>query len=137
MFWKRKNKDNQLISLESQDQRASVRVQPTAGAPIKSRFQKTPVCIKDIGEAGIAFYNNGFKAGDSRIADLELPDGEAEISVKTEILNVDKHGICHCRFLGLDEESTNRIHRYMLRVQIDERRQKKQNYRNREQLHHA
>ncbi|MBW2317377.1 MAG: PilZ domain-containing protein [Deltaproteobacteria bacterium] len=127
MFWKRKNKDNQFISLESQDQRASVRVQPMPSTPIKARLQGTPVRIKDISGGGIAFYNNGFKAGDTRIADMELPEEEVGISVKTEILGVDKHGVCHCRFVGLDEESINRVHRYMLRVQIEEKRQKKQN----------
>jgi len=133
LFWKRKNKDNQLFSLEQQDRRTSVRVCPLPDAPIEAKFKGAPVQIRDIGGAGIAFYNNGFKVGDPQIAELELPE-EGIISVKAQVFDVDK-GICHCRFLELDEESTNRIHRYMLRVQIGESRQKKQNLRKRP--HHA
>lgn len=125
MFWKKKNHSEALIFLESHEARSSFRVCPPFSEPIRIQFRGQSVPVENIGAAGIAFPNKGFKRGDSQRIVLDLPGEDTTLSVTAEIIHMDPNGTCHCRFVGLSEDDRNAIHRYMLAVQLREVRGKK------------
>lgn len=60
--------------------------------------------------------------GDSQSITFDLPGENVTLSVKIEIIDIDLQGMCHCRFLGLSDDFINAIHRYVLAVQKEELR---------------
>lgn len=125
MFWKKKKYPKAMVFLESNDARRSFRVCPPLSEPICIEFREKNITVKNIGAAGIAFENQGFAPGDSQRIVFDLPRENATISVTAEIISIDPDGMCHCRFLGLNEDGHNAIHRYLLAVQIEQLRDKK------------
>lgn len=125
MFSKRKNHSEVLVLLESNDARKSFRVCPPLSEPIRIECHGKSIPLKNIGATGLAFPNKGFKPGESHRVSFHLPRENTPISVTAKIIDIDPDEICHCRFLGLDEDGRNAIHRYMLAVQIQEIRARK------------
>jgi hypothetical protein len=125
LFWKKKNLSEVLVLVESNDARTSFRVCPPLSEPIYIEFRGKSIALKDIGAAGMAFEDHGFNPGDSQHIVFDLPTEKTTLSATVEITHIDPDGMCHCRFLGLDQEGQNAIHRYMLAVQIQEARGKK------------
>jgi hypothetical protein len=125
LFWKKKNKAEALVSLDSHDARSSFRVCPPLTEPIRITFCSKSIALIDIGASGIAFQNDGFSEGDTDQIQLTLPTEKSAISVTVEIISIDTRGICHCQFLELAEHDQNAIHRYMLALQIREARKKR------------
>lgn len=120
MFWRKKQNDGEMISFDSSDKRASFRVRPLPAKPIGTEFRAKPVLVHDISAGGLSFRNNGFQVGDSQSITFDLPGENVTLSVKTEIIDIDRQGMCHCRFLGLSNDFINAIHHYVLAVQKEE-----------------
>ena len=93
--------------------------------PVEIDFDGKTLRLKNIGAVGVAFPNDGFQVGDTQVIDLALPGESEALSAKVEIVDIDEDDVCHCTFVGLEQESVNAIHRYMLRVQIAEIRNAK------------
>lgn len=125
MFWRRKRKDNRLFSFDSENQRSSFRVSPLKDAPIQIGFRGKPVHLLDIGAVGLAFADQGFQVGDKQVIELALPGEPRALSPTIEVVEIDTDNVCHCAFIDLDEDSVNAIHRYMLKVQVQEIRNAK------------
>lgn len=62
-------------------------------------------------------HNNNYKAGDSLPITFDLPGEHVTVSGRIEIIGIDGQGVCHCRFLDLTNDLINAIHRYVLAVQ--------------------
>ena len=124
MFWKKK-KAEQLFFCESNDRRNSFRVRPISSEPIATHFGGKPVTLQTIGAGGLSFLNEQSKVGESQSMMLDLPGQDVIISAKVEVVNVDKEGVCHCRFVDISDEFLDVIHRYVLSVQIRQVRMKK------------
>ena len=137
MFWKKRDKSDDIVSFESNDARTSFRVSPLSTEPITLEFNGRPVLLKNIGAAGIAFGNRGFMKGDSQPVTFILPGENVKVSADARIVEIDSDGVCHCRFAGLSEDDYNAIHRYMLAVQIQEIREKKPSKRKTPQPEHG
>jgi len=125
LFWKRKRKDNRLFSFDSGNQRSSFRVAPLKDAPIRIDFQGRSVRVLNIGAVGLAFADEGFQVGDNQVIELTLPGEPRPLASKIEVVEIDSDNVCHCAFIDLEEDSVNAIHRYMLRVQVQEIRNAK------------
>jgi len=125
LFWKKKMITKNLFSFESLDKRSVYRVSPLPGRPIEIVFKGETITVKDLCAAGVSFFQKGFQVGDTEQVAIALPGEGLTVSARTEILDIDKKGICHCRFHGLDEASFNAIHRYILVVQVEKIRKKK------------
>jgi hypothetical protein len=125
LFWKKRNKSDDIVSFESNDARTSFRVSPLSTEPITLEFNGRPVLLKNIGAAGIAFENRDFMKGDSQPVTFILPGENVPVSAEAQIVEIDSDGVCHCGFAGLSEEDYDAIHRYMLAVQIQEIRNKR------------
>jgi hypothetical protein len=118
LFWKTGKTTEQIFSVNATDQRSSFRVVPPSDHPLQTVFRGRTVSVEDIGAAGLSFSDDDFRAGDSDVVVLELPGASGPISARTEIIAVDGKNICHCRFVGLDEDAFNAIHKYMLALHI-------------------
>ena len=127
MFWKKTSPSPAIFSYETDDQRASFRVHPSVKAPVTLFFShdKSTVEVLDIGEGGLAFQNDSFKAGDMQQALFAIPTENVMISTTIEILRVDENNVCHCKFRDLASDAQNAIRRYMLVIQKAELRKKK------------
>ena len=125
MFWKSRKITEEVFSVNATDQRSSFRVAPPSDRPLRTAFLGKPVTVENIGATGLSFSHDDFRAGDSDVVVLDLPGAHVPISARTEIIAVDGKNICHCRFVGLDEDSFNAIHRYVLAVQIEDVRKKR------------
>lgn len=80
-------------------------------------FQGKSVFVKDIGAGGLSFCNENFRVGDSQSVRLDLPGEDMMIRVTVEIIDMDRQGVCHCRFTAASHDAINAIHRYVLKVQ--------------------
>jgi len=125
LFWKSRKTTEEIFSVNATDQRSSFRVTPPSDPPLQTVFRGRTVSVENIGGAGLSFSHDGFKAGDSDVIVLDLPGATQPITARTEIITVDGKNICHCRFVGLDEDSFNAIHKYVLAVQIEDVRKKR------------
>ena len=125
LFWRRKGNSEEVFAFDSTDRRTSFRVSPPLDEPIPVEFCGRSFLIKDIGAAGLSFANNHLKAGDSQRVVFNLPGENLTLSAMTEIVEIDRQGVCHCRFIALGEDFSNAIHRYLLRIQKQELRANK------------
>jgi hypothetical protein len=117
LFWRKKKNDGEIISCGSNDQRASFRVCPLPAKPIRTEFQGKSVLVHDISAGGLSFRDNDFQVGDSQSITFDLPGENVTVSAKTEIVDIDPRGMCHCRFLESSDDFMNVIHRFVLAVQ--------------------
>ncbi len=117
MFWRKKKNDGEIISCDSNDQRASFRVCPLPAKPIRTEFHGKSVLVHDISADGLSFRDNNFQVGDSQTITFDLPGENVRVSAKTEIVDIDPQGMCHCRFLESSDDFMNAIHRFVLAVQ--------------------
>lgn len=124
MFWKRGQNDPEIISPDSSDQRSSYRVRPLSTEPIRIEFKGKTLFVKDLSAGGLSFCNDNFAAGDSQLITLDLPGKNVTITAKTEVIEIDRQGVCHCRFVGLRDDFVNVIHRYVMAIQVEEMREK-------------
>lgn len=125
MFWKSRKTTEEIFSVNATDQRSSFRVAPPSDRPLQTVFQGKPVIVGNISATGLSFSHDDFKAGSSDVVVLDLPGASAPISARMEIVAVDRKNICHCRFVGLDEDAFNAIHRYVLALQVEAVRKKR------------
>lgn len=129
MFWRKKQSDADIFSLDSNDQRASFRVCPLSTQPIRIEVQGKSIFLKDISASGLSFCNNNFRAGDSLPITFDLPGENVTVSGRIEIIAIDGRGVCRCRFVGLNNDSINAIHRYVLAVQKQVIRMRRDSFR--------
>ena len=122
MFWRRKQSSKEIFAFDSTDRRSSFRVSPPLDEPIAVEFWGRSFLIKDIGALGLSFRNDDLKAGDSQRVVFDLPGEDLTVSAMTQIVEIDRRDVCHCRFIALDDDLANAIHRYLLRVQKQELR---------------
>ncbi len=125
MFWKSRKTTEEIFSVNATDQRSSFRVTPPSERPLRTVFRGKTVRVENIGGAGLSFSHDDLKAGDSDVVVLDLPEAKAPITARTEIITVDGKNICHCRFVELDEDAFNAIHKYVLAVQVENLRKKR------------
>jgi len=126
LFWKKKTKPQLLVAYESDETRSSFRVRPLSTEPIRVSFQGKSVLVENIGASGMAFRNQDFRTKQSETISIHLPGEGAVLSIEAQIVEIDKDGLCHCRFIGLDEDASNAIHRYLLAVQVRQARMKRE-----------
>jgi len=129
LSWKRSQNNTGTISSDSIDQRSSYRVRPLSTEPIRIEFKGKTLFVKDISAGGLSFCNDNFAAGDSQLITLDLPGKNVTITAKTEVIKIDRQGVCHCRFVGLSDDLVNAIHRYVMAVQVEEMREKRRDSR--------
>lgn len=122
MFWKKKRTTDEIFSFESTEKRSSFRVAPPVNRPIHTVFKGQSVSFATIGAIGVSFHHNAVKVGDVDQMEFTLSEDKNVISVRTEIIEIDGNGECHCRFVDLDRTSFDAIHRYLLKVQLEKKR---------------
>jgi len=125
LFWKNKHNDAEIFSYDANDRRSSFRVRPPATEPIRIAFRGKSVLVHDIGAGGLSFCDKDFNVGDAQSVTISLPGEEITIRITVEIIDIDRHGVCHCRFTALSHDAINALHRYMLKVQKHLLQQKK------------
>lgn len=126
MFWKKRNRPESLVAFESDETRDSFRVRPLSTEPVRVCFQRKSVLAEDIGASGMAFRNQGFQEKQRERISIELPGEGPSLSIEAQIVEIDRDGLCHCRFIGLDEDTSNAIHRFVLAVQVRRARMKRE-----------
>ncbi len=125
MFWKEKQNNSDVFSLESNDRRLAYRVPPPANAPIAFQFGGEKVPVINIGAGGLAFKNKGFKSGDIQTIELLLPYQNVTVMPVLEITTIDDQNVCHCNFSAIGEDEIELIHRYVLSRQKEIMQSKK------------
>lgn len=128
MFWKKKKTDPEMFTLETENKRKSFRVCPaedkpmafevglTEDEPTIHNLSEKRVWVIDISASGLSFKNRGFREKKSYPITFDLPGHNTTISTTLEIICI-KGGICHSRFNGLEEETCDKIHKYVLERQ--------------------
>ena len=120
MFWKKKNKKEEKLKAPD-EARQAYRVVPDPENPLLLNLKGNSLEIVEISSGGLAFKNQGLKAGSSHMIDFVLPTGGA-IQSRIKILRIDEEDICRCIFINLDTESEDSLHRYVLVRQKDDLR---------------
>ena len=129
MFWKKKKTDPEMFTLETENERNFFRVFPAEDKPMA--FEVGPaedeptihnliekrVWVIDISASGLSFKNRGFREKKSYPITFDLPGRSTTISTALEIISISEDGICHSRFKGLAEETSDKIHEYVLERQ--------------------
>ena len=120
MFWKKKNKqENKLKAPE--EARQAYRVAPDPENPLFLNLEGNSLEIVELSSSGLAFKNQGLKAGSAHMVDFVLPTGGI-IKTRVKILRIDEEDICRCNFVNLDVKSEDSLHRYVLVRQKDDLR---------------
>ena len=131
MFWKKKKTDPEMFTLKAENKRKVFRVCPAEDEPIMITFaihsaeadpivlqlRERQILVKDISAGGLSFKNRGFREKKSYPITFDLPNQNTTISTVLEILCISEDGFCHCRFDGLEEEASDKIHEYVLKRQ--------------------
>ena len=117
MFWKEKQNNSEIFSLESNDRRLFYRVFPHSNAPIVFEFGGEKVQMVNISAGGLAFKNKGFKSGDTQTIEFLLPDQNVTLAPVLEINTIDDQNVCHCQFREIGEDEVEAIHQYVLKRQ--------------------
>lgn len=106
-----------------EEARQAYRVEPDSENPLFLNLEGISLEIVEISSGGLAFKNQGLKAGSAHMIDFVLPTGGI-IKTRIKILRVDEEDICRCNFINLDVESEDALHRYVLVRQKDDLRSK-------------
>lgn len=120
MFWKKKNKKEEKLKAP-EEARQAYRVAPDSENPLFLNLEGNSLEIVEISSGGLAFKNQGLKAGAAYMIDFVLPTGSI-IKTRIKILRIDEEDICRCNFINLDVESEDSLHRYVLVRQKDDLR---------------
>ena len=120
MFWKKKSKqENKLKAPE--EARQAYRVAPDPENPLFLNLEGNSLEIVELSSSGLAFKNQGLKAGSAHMVDFVLPTGGI-IKTRVKILRINEEDICRCNFVNLDVKSEDSLHRYVLVRQKDDLR---------------
>ena len=117
MFWKEKQNNSKMFSLESNDRRFFYRVFPPVKAPMVFEFGGEKVQMINICADGLAFKNKGFKSGDTQTIELLLPYQNVTLAPVLEVETIDDQNVCHCLFREIGEDEVEVIHHYVLKRQ--------------------
>jgi hypothetical protein len=117
LFWKEKQNNSKVFSLESKDRRFFYRVFPPANAPMVFEFGGEKVQVINIGAGGLAFKNKGFKSRDTQTIELLLPYQDVTLAPVLEVETIDDQNVCHCLFREIGEDEIEVIHQYVLKRQ--------------------
>ncbi len=118
MFWKKwlhilKKQDaprpNVIVDI-----RAAYRVRPSSDAPILLIVDRNPVPVVDISSGGVSFKNRDFMVGVFYRVNFILPHNKKEISCQVEVMGIDRHRVCRCRFTDLTAEQEESILQYVV-----------------------
>ena len=120
MFWKKKNKQEKKLKAP-EEARQAYRVAPDSENPLFLNLEGNSLEIVEISSSGLAFKNQGLKAGSTHMIDFVLPTGGI-IKTRVKILRIDEEDICRCNFVNLDVKSEDSLHRYVLVRQKDDLR---------------
>ena len=120
MFWKKKNKKEEKLKAPD-EARQAYRVAPDSENPLFLNMEGNSLEIVEISSGGLAFKNQGLKAGSTYMIDFVLPTGGG-IRTRIKILRIDEEDICRCNFIDLNVESEDSLHRYVLVRQKDDLR---------------
>ncbi len=120
MFWKKKNKKEEKLKAPK-EARQAYRVAPDSENPLFLNLDGISMEIVEVSSGGLAFKNQGFKAGSAYMIDFVLPTGGI-INTRIKILRIDEEDICRCNFIKLDVQSEEALHRYVLVRQKDDLR---------------
>ncbi len=126
MFWKRKRSRLEMFTYETDSRRSAFRIAPSDSQPVVVKTEDREIPIRDISAGGLSFVSGDFKAGGSWPVTFSLPENDGNISVHIKIVSIDPRNVCHCAFKGIDDESAEAIHRYVLTRQKDILREKKE-----------
>ena len=120
MFWKKKSKqENKLKAPE--EARQAYRVAPDPENPLFLNLEGNSLEIVELSSSGLAFKNQGLKAGSAHMVDFVLPTGGI-IKTRVKILRINEEDICRCNFINLDVKYEDSLHRYVLVRQKDDLR---------------
>ena len=117
MFWKEKQNNSKMFSLESNDRRLFYRVFPPVNVPMVFEFGGEKVQMVNLCANGLAFKNKGFKSGDTQTIELLLPYQNVTLAPVLEIKTIDDQNVCHCKFREIGEDEVEEIHHYVLKRQ--------------------
>jgi len=112
LFWKKKNKKEDKLK-PPEEARQAYRVAPDSENPLFLNLEGASLEIVEISSGGLAFKNQGFKAGSEHMIDFVLPTGGL-IKTRIQILRIDEEDICRCNFIKLDVDTEDSLHRYVL-----------------------
>ena len=104
-----------------EEARQAYRVAPDSENPVFLNLEGNSLEILEISSGGLAFKNQGLKAGSAYTIDFVLPTGGI-IKTRIKILRIDEEDICRCHFINLDVKSEDSLHRYVLVRQKDDLR---------------
>ena len=123
MFWKKKNKTPFLLSIDDDERRRDVRIQPLK--PLFLSLAEKDYSILNISASGLSFDNQANEAAQENEISIQLPhspDAETADRAKSIIqcrLKILKctGTICHCQFKGLSPEAQKLLDHYILNEQ--------------------
>ena len=143
MFWKRKinweeiksvflesfkkaeESDPELFALKTRERRNAYRVQPSEDEPLFFRMDDKIVAIKNISAAGLSFINEDYAIGELFTVRIDLPGARSPFPATFQIIGIDSLNYCHCRFIEINEDASEKIHQYVLHYQKEQVRMMK------------
>ena len=115
IFRKKEKPETEMFQFNSRERRKWFRIQPSKGEPITLRFDDKEVPLRDIGAAGLSFYNDSISIGPLEPSLLDLPEPGPSIPVHLKIITIDDKSVCHCTFKTIEKGAVERIHQYLSR----------------------
>ena len=126
MFWKKKTSDKDLIEYNNANQRESFRLDTDETQPVYATFGGRQVRMLNISAGGVAFEYDQGREGDIQELHVALPGKKGfSLTAQAEIITTTQSRVCHCKLCGLDEDTVENIHQYVLYAQIREQRKKR------------
>lgn len=126
MCWKKTTDKEALLEYEFSGRRESFRLESEVLCPALGKYKDRLIQIVDISAGGISFECDNCHEGEKGIIQLELPGKIIEsVSLPIQILTIIDGIICHCNFTSIDEETKEKIHKFILFRQIAAQRKKR------------
>ena len=124
-FKKAEQSDPELFTLKTRERRNAYRVQPSEEEAVFFQMDDQIVAIKNISAAGLSFKNEAYTIGDLFTVNIDLPGERSPFPATFQIIGIDSLNYCHCRFIEIDEDASERIHQYVLNHQKEQVRKLK------------
>lgn len=127
LFWKKKADNKYKLRFESKDKRNSYRLKALRSEKLCIYLNSKAFEISNISAGGVAFFSSEFSIGDFYDFELPLPDTKANyVKGKIEIAGFE-NGLTRAKFIEIDENDKERIHKFIFEKQIKYLRKSKQN----------
>lgn len=114
LIFKRDDSSGLKIRIADDSSRGAYRVVPDRDDPVLLQIEGSLVRLLDISASGFSCLAELLTVGMRYRIKLDLPDYPDAIDTFADVVTIDENGIARCRFVDMDEQQQDGLHRYVL-----------------------